>query len=99
MKAHDPIAGLPPNDLRAYRDDGSGQLVPKNLRRINVAMEDFLDVSATNAACGYLDQHFGLSDFGYRDFLNANNSLFAEDAGAHGFGNRTVCLAHFESCA
>jgi hypothetical protein len=51
-------------------------------------MENFLDVGAADAARGDFDEHFSLGDFGDGNFFDADETFFAEDAGAHGFGDR-----------
>lgn len=52
-------------------------------------MEDFLDVGAADAACGYFDKDFAIGDFRDWNFFDAHDSLFAKDARAHGFGDGT----------
>ena len=62
-------------------------------------MENLLDVGATNAARGNLDEDFAGGHFRDRDFLDSNDSLFAVDAGAHGLGDRTKSFHGFQCCA
>src|SRR4029077_3080163 len=87
MEAHDAIAGLPFGDAGADSYDGTGEFVTEDLRRLDVALEDFFDVGAANAAGSDFDEDFVIADLGNGDFFDAHDSLFAVDAGAHGFGD------------
>ena len=58
-------------------------------------MINLLDVRAANAARGDFDEHFAFGHFRDRDSFDADNSLFAVDAGAHGLGNGTERLYGF----
>ena len=95
MKAHHAVAGLPLGDPAAGRDNGAGQLVAKDLRRLDVAMEDLLDVGAANAAGGDFDEHFAVANFRDRNLFKADDAFFAENTRAHGFGDRTKSVRRF----
>src|SRR5260221_8033194 len=85
MEAHDAIAGLEFCHTRADGYDRAGEFVAEDLWRLDVTLENFLDVRAADAAGGHLDEKFAFTYFGYRDFFDADDSLFAIDAGAHRF--------------
>ncbi len=87
MEAHHAIAGFEFCDAGADGDDGAGEFVAEDLGRFDVALEDFLDVGAADAAGGDFDEDFARADFGDGDFFDADDSLFAIDAGAHRFGD------------
>jgi len=87
MKTHDAIAELPFRDAAADGDDSAGEFVAEDLRWLDVAMEDFLDVRAADATRGDFDEDFAVGDFGDGDFFDADEAFFAEDAGTHGFGD------------
>ena len=72
-------------DTGADGDDGAGEFVAEDLGRLDVALEDFFDVGAADAAGGDFDEDFARADFGDGDFFDEDDSLFAEDAGAHRF--------------
>ena len=101
MEAHDAIAGLPFGDAGADGDDCAGEFVTENLRRLDVALEDFFDIRAANAAGRDFDQDFVVADFGDGDFFDADDSLFAKDTGAHGFGDgaESICSLYNRSRA
>jgi hypothetical protein len=50
-------------------------------------MKNLLDIRATDPAGGNFDEHFAITDFGDRDFFDANDALFAENARPHGLGD------------
>ena len=64
------------------------------MRRWNVSVEDFFDVGAADAASGDFDQDFVVAYFGDGDFFDADDTLFAVDAGVHGLGNGPKCLQY-----
>jgi hypothetical protein len=88
MKTHHAIAWHPLGYSAADRDDRAGKFVAEDLRRLDVTLEDFLDVRAADAASGDLDQHFAIADFRDGDFLDADLAFVAIDTGAHGFWDR-----------
>ena len=98
MKAHDAVAGLPFVDAAAHGEDGTAELVAQDLRWLDVAVENFLDVRAADATGRNFDKHFAVRDLGDRNFFNADDAFFAEDAGAHGFGDGTEDPRSIESC-
>src|SRR5882724_7221601 len=51
MKAHHAIAGLEFRHTRADADDGAGEFVAEDLWRLNVTLENLLDVRAADATC------------------------------------------------
>ena len=98
METHHAIAGLEFRHTRADGDDGAGKFVAEDLRRLDISLEDFLDVRAADAAGGDFDEKFAFTYFGHRDFFDANDFLFAVDTGAHGFGNGAERLHVFAQC-
>ena len=99
VETHDAVAELPLRDAAANGNNGAGKFVTEDLRRRDVAVEDFFYVGATDAASGDFDEDFAIADFGYGNFLDAHDALFAVDAGAHGFGNGGESLHSLQSCA
>src|SRR5579859_3707733 len=91
MKAHHAIARPEFRHGRADGDDGAGQFMTKDLRRFNVTLENFLDVCAANAAGSDFDEEFAFANFRHVDFFDPNDSLFAVDTRAHGFGDGVEC--------
>src|SRR5579859_440957 len=87
MKTHHAIAGFEFLHARADGDDGTGKFVAKDLRRLNVPLENFLNVRAANAARGDFDEELAFADFRDGDLFDADDSLFAVNAGTHGFGD------------
>src|SRR5262249_5242413 len=87
VKAHHAVAGPELGHTGPGGDNRAGKLVTEDLRRLDVALEDFLDVSAADAARCDFDEHLVRTDFGDGDFFDANHALVSVDAGAHGFGN------------
>ena len=76
VEAHHAIAGLEFCDARADGDDGAGQFVAEDLGRLDVALEDFLDVGAADAAGGDFDENFAGADFGDGDFFDDGRCPF-----------------------
>src|SRR5580704_2040094 len=99
VEAHNPVAGRPLVDAPADGDDGAGKLVAQNLRRLDVTLKDFLDVRAANAAGGHFNEQFAFADFGDGDFLDADDSCFAENTCPHGFRDGPERLQRFCRCA
>src|SRR6267154_616915 len=95
VETHHAITGLPFGDAGADRDYRAGEFVAEDLRRLDVTLEDFFNVGAADAASGDFDEDFVDADFGDGDFFDADNSLFAVDAGAHGFGDGAESLQRF----
>src|ERR1051326_2396461 len=89
MKTHHAVAGFEFCDTRTGSDDGPGEFVTENLRRLNVTLKDFLDVGAANAAGGNFDEHFVGTDFGDRNFFYLDHTFVAVDSRAHGRWNET----------
>ena len=87
METHHAIAGLEFRHTRADGDDGAGKFVAEDLRRLDISLENFLDVRAADAAGGDFDEKFAFTHFGDGDLFNEDNSLLAVNAGAHGFGD------------
>src|SRR5215470_11271460 len=87
MKTHHPIAGLELGDARTGGDDRAGKLMTQDLRRLDVALEDFLDVRAADPAGCDFDQHFVAGDVRNGNFFDADDTLVTIDAGAHGPGD------------
>jgi hypothetical protein len=50
-------------------------------------MENFFDVSAADSTGRDFDKDFAFGDFGDGDFFDADDTLFAVDPCAHGFGD------------
>ncbi len=71
----------------------------ENLGRLHVALENLFDVRAANAASSNFDQHFAVAHFRDGHFFDADDSLFAVNAGAHGFGNGAQHSQSFHDCA
>src|ERR1700730_5500026 len=71
----------------------------EDLRRRNVSVKKLLDVCAADPAGSNLDEDFAIAHFGYGDFLDADDSLFAVDTGAHGLGDGAQRLRGFQRCA
>src|SRR6266478_1025407 len=102
MKAHHAVAELPSRYAPANCNYRACQFMSKDLRRRNVSVKNLLDVSAADPAGGNLDKDFAIAHFRYGDFLDADDTLFAVDAGAHGLGVGTegACRArHRAECA
>ncbi len=99
MKAHHAVAQFPLRYSAAGCCDCSGYFMAQNLGRRNVGVVNLLDVGPTNATCGDFDEHFAVGHFGDGDFLDANDSLFAVDARAHGLGDGAKSLQGFECCS
>jgi hypothetical protein len=87
VEAHDTIAGLPFCYAGANGNDSAREFVTQDLWRLDVTLENFLDVGTADAASGDFDQDFVIADFGHGYFFDANDSFFAIDASAHGFGD------------
>ncbi len=83
MKADDTIAGLELCNARAGLHDGTGQFVTQNLRRLDEAVVNLLDVGAANAARRHPKEHFSRADFRNRHVFDDHATLAAVDAGAH----------------
>src|SRR5580692_10679113 len=99
VEAHDAVAGRPLVYATADGDDRAGKFVAQNLRRLDVTLKDFLDVRAANAAGGHFNEHFAFANFGDGDFLDADDSFFAENTGPHGFRDGPLRLPRFCRCA
>ena len=99
METHDAIAGLPFRDAATDRNDRASELVAKNLGRLNIAMEDFLDIGSAYAARRDLDEDFAFGNFGNGNFLDADHALLAVDPGAHGLGDGTNRAGGFQGWA
>ena len=99
MKAHDAVTGFPSGDAAADDDDGAGEFVAEDLGRGDVGVIDLFDVRSADAAGGNFDEDFAVGDFGDGNFFDADDALFAVDAGAHGFGDGTWRERGFQSCA
>src|SRR5690348_436161 len=84
VKTHDAIARRPLRDATSHGNNRAGKFMAENLRRLDVALKDFLDVRAAYPAGGYFDEHFPRAHFGNRHFLDSDQALFAEDSRAHG---------------
>src|SRR4029434_5766998 len=87
MKAHHAVTRPTFRKLRSGRNDGALTFLTEDLRRLNVALEDFLDVGAADAARRDLDQDFVWTDFRHRDFLDADDALVAVTAAPQGVGS------------
>jgi hypothetical protein len=87
VKTHDAIAGNPLGYATSNGDDGASKFVAQNLRRLNVTVENFLDVGATNAASGDFDEHFTVANFRDGNFFDADDTFVPEDTGAHDLRN------------
>src|SRR5215471_15596515 len=96
MKTHDTVAELPFSDFGTDGDDRAGKLVAQNLRRLNVAVKDFLDVGPADATSSDFDESFALADFGDGNFFDADDAFFAVNAGTHGLGDRAEGAGGFE---
>ena len=83
VETHDAIAQLPFSDSRSHRNNGSADLMSKNLRRNHKPVLDLLDVRAANAACGNLDQDFAGRDLRHRNVFNDNLPFAPIHCGAH----------------
>ncbi len=93
MKAHHAVARPELCDVAAGRNYRAGEFVAENLRRFNVALENFLDVRAADSTSGNFDEDFVVADFRDGDFFDADNSLFTVDTRAHSFGNGAESLS------
>src|SRR5438445_3787015 len=82
MEAHHAIARLEFRHTGADGDDGAGEFVAEDLRRLDISLENFLDVRAADAAGGDFDEKFAFTHFGDGDLFNEDNSLLAVNAGA-----------------
>src|SRR6266550_262509 len=71
----------------------------QNLRRRQIGVKNLLDVCAADPAGGDFDEDFAIADFGYGDFFDADDTLFAVDTGAHGLGDRTQIPCRLQGCA
>lgn len=94
MKTHHAVAGLELCDSATCSNNSACEFMAEDLRRLNITLEDFLDVRAADAAGGYFDEDFVVADFGNGHFFDADDSLFAIDAGAHGFGDGAEGALH-----
>jgi hypothetical protein len=83
VKADDAIAQLPALDTFADGDDRARRFVTENLRRRDEAVLDFLDVSATNAAGGDVNQNFARGNFGHGNGFDDDASRAAIHGRAH----------------
>src|SRR5262249_53594184 len=99
MEAHDAIAELEFFHAPPHGNDGTGEFVTANLRRLDIALKDFLDVGAADAAGSDFDEHFTIADVRNRHFLDANDSPFAIDTGLHGAWNRAERADGFDHSA
>src|SRR5262249_47990464 len=88
MEAHHAVTRTKLADASTDGDDRAGELVANNRWRLDVTLEDFLDVGTADATSGDLDEDFAVADFGDGDFLDTNDSLLAVDASLHRFRNR-----------
>src|SRR6266403_1997154 len=95
VETHHAITGLPFGDAGTDGDYCAGEFVAEDLRRLDVTLEDFLDVGAADSASGDFDEDFVDADFGNGDVFDADDSLFAVDAGTHGFGDGAESLQRF----
>ena len=75
VKAHYAIAGRPFVYPATDRDDCAGEFVAEDLRRLDVALEDFLDVGAADAAGRDFDEDFAVADFGHGNFFDADDAF------------------------
>src|SRR3989442_6551975 len=98
MKAHHAVAELPLRHVAASGYDSAGHFVAQNLGRWDVGVVNLLDVGAANAAGGDFDQDFAVGHFRDGDFLDADDSLFAVDTGAHGLGDGAQRFYGLERC-
>src|SRR5262249_41148323 len=89
VKAHHPVTRFKLRHAQARSGDRACELVAENLWRLDVTLENFLNVGATDAACGNFDEDFARANFRDRHFFDADYALFAIDTSAHGFGNRS----------
>ena len=89
MKTHHAVARLPRRHAAANSNYRACQFMSEDLRRRNVSVKNLLDVCAADPTGGNLDEDFAFGHFGNGDFLDADNSLFAIDTGAHGLGDWT----------
>src|SRR5437762_7078195 len=87
METHHAIAGLKFRHAGTDGNDGAGEFVAEDLRWLDVSLENFLDVGPADAAGGDSYKKFAFTYFGDGDFFDADNSLFAVDTCAHGFGD------------
>ena len=99
MKAHHAIAGSEFFDAWSGGDDGSGEFVAENLRRLDITLEDFFYVGAADAACGDFDEDFVGANFGDGDIFDANDAFIAIHACAHDSGDRPESAERFNGCA
>ena len=99
MKTHHPVAEFPFGDAASDSYNRASQFVAKNLRRRHVRVINLLDVGPANPASRNFDEHFAVANFGDRDFFNADNSLFAVNTRAHGFGDGPQRTYGLQSCA
>jgi hypothetical protein len=83
MKTHDPVAELPLTDSISAANDSSGNLMPKDLRRRDESMLDFLDVCAANATCGDADEHFTSANLRHRNVFDDYTPFAPIDSRAH----------------
>ena len=73
-------------------DDGAGQFVSQDLRRIYVGLENFLDVGAADAAGRDFNQDFAVANFRDGNLFDADATLFAIYASVHGLGHGAKIL-------
>ena len=83
MKTDDAVAGLELANAAAGFDDGAGELVAENLRRMDEAVLNFLDVRAADAAGSHAEKNLTLADLRNRYGFDHDAALAAINAGAH----------------
>ena len=86
VETHHTVAAFPFGHAGADGDHRAGEFMAEDLRRLDVAVIDFLDVGAADAAGGDFDEDFAVGNVGNGDFFDAVDGFVAENAGAHGFG-------------
>jgi hypothetical protein len=89
MMYYDPLTRSKPRDALAHFDDGSSHLMSEDAGRGMGASMNFFQISATDAAGGYLDQKFSRPNLRHRHSFDAHVIHAAIDDGLHGSRNLT----------
>jgi hypothetical protein len=83
VEADHTVAGFKFRDAAPGFNYGASKLVPQNLRRRDETVMNLLNICATNAASGYAEKKFALSDFRNRHRFYRYTAFAAINARAH----------------
>src|SRR5437879_11821611 len=98
MKTHYPAAQSPFLHATANGNHRARQFTSRDVRWRNSSVKNLLDVGAADPAGSNLDENFAIAYLRYGDLLDAYDSLFSVDTGAHRFGDGGWCLHGFQRC-